>query len=187
VATVKEILDANEAKMHKRVELLRSDLAGIRTSRATPALLEKINISYYGVPTPVTQVASVTCPEPRMITIKPWEKKLMKDIEKAILTSDLGLNPSNDGSVIRLVLPQLTEERRKEIVKTVRKRVEEARVAVRGYRRDAIESIKKGEKGKTITEDDSKAGQDDAQKLTDKLMKEIDSICEKKEAEVMKV
>ena len=187
MATVQEILDANEAKMHKRVDLLRSDLASIRTSRATPALLEKINVSYYGVPTPITQVASVTAPEPRLLMIKPWEKKLMKDIEKAILTSDLGLNPSNDGQVIRLSLPQLTEDRRKEIVKTVRKRVEEARVAVRGYRRDAIEAIKKGEKAKQITEDDSKDGQDKAQKLTDKLMKEIDVVCEKKEAEVMKV
>ena len=185
--TVKEILDAHEAKMHKRVEILKGDLAAIRTSRATPSLLEKIEVDYYGAPTPIPQVASVTVPEPRMLMIKPWDKSMMKAIEKAILTSDLGLNPNNDGVVIRLSLPQLTEERRKELVKTVGKRVEEARVSIRNLRREVNEAIKKGEKARQITEDDAECGVEDAQKLTDKIMKDIDNVQARKEKEVMEV
>lgn len=187
MATVNEILTATESKMQKRVDVLRGDLAAIRTGRATPSLLDKITIDYYGTATPVTQVASVSVPEPRMIVVQPWDKSLMKSIEKAIMTSDLGLNPNNDGSVIRLVLPQLTEDHRKSLVKSVHKRAEEARVSIRNLRRDANEAIKKAEKAKQVTEDESKKGVEDMQKLTDKLIKEVDGVLAKKEKEVMEV
>ncbi|MBO5606126.1 MAG: ribosome recycling factor [Acidaminococcaceae bacterium] len=187
MATIEEMLASNEDKMKKTISYLREDLAGLRAGRATPALLNKIMVDYYGTPTPVNQVANVAVPEPRMIVITPWEKSMIKAISKAIMTSDLGLNPNTDGSVIRLNLPQLTEDRRKELVKTARKRTEEARVTVRGLRRDIIEGIKKAEKAKQVTEDDSKEGQENAQKLTDKMMKEIDKVIEAKEKEIMEV
>ena len=176
MATVKEIIELAESKMHKTTDVLRVDLASVRAGRATPALLEKVMVDYYGTPTPVNQVASVTVPEPRMIIIQPWEKNLLKDIERAIMKSDLGLNPNSDGAVIRLNLPQLTEERRKEIVKTVHKKSEDARVIVRNLRRDANDAVKKAEKAKEITEDEAKKGTDDIQKMTDKIIKEIDNI-----------
>ena len=144
-------------------------------------------VEYYGTPTPVTQVASVTVPEPRMIVIQPWEKTIMKDIEKAIMKSDLGLNPNSDGVCIRLNLPQLTEERRKDLVKVVHKKAEEYRVVVRNLRRDANDAIKKIEKAKEITEDEAKKGTEKVQKLTDKVMKEIDAVAANKEKEVMEV
>lgn len=187
MTTIEEMLASNEDKMKKTISYLREDLAGLRAGRATPALLNKIMVDYYGTPTPVNQVANVAVPEPRMIVITPWEKTMIKAISKAIMTSDLGLNPNTDGSVIRLNLPQLTEDRRKELVKTARKRTEEARVTVRGLRRDIIEGIKKAEKAKQVTEDDSKEGQENAQKLTDKMMKEIDKVIEAKEKEIMEV
>lgn len=187
MATVKEILETAEGKMHKTVDVLRVDLASVRAGRATPALLEKVMVDYYGTPTPVNQVASVTVPEPRMIIIQPWEKNLLKDIERAIMKSDLGLNPNSDGAVIRLNLPQLTEERRKEIVKTVHKKAEDARVIVRNLRRDANDAIKKAEKAKEITEDDVKKGTDDVQKMTDKIIKDVDAIMANKEKEVMEI
>jgi len=182
-----EILDTMESKMNKAVEFLRQDLAALRAGRATPALLNKIKVDYYGTPTPINQVANVSVPEPRTIVIQPWEKNMLKVISKAIMTSDLGLNPNTDSSVIRLNLPQLTEDRRKELVKTARKTTEEARVSVRNLRRDAIESIKKAEKAKTITEDDSKEGQTKVQKIHDKVMVEIDKVIEAKEKEIMEV
>ena len=187
MATVKEIIELAESKMHKTTDVLRVDLASVRAGRATPALLEKVMVDYYGTPTPVNQVASVTVPEPRMIIIQPWEKNLLKDIERAIMKSDLGLNPNSDGAVIRLNLPQLTEERRKEIVKTVHKKSEDARVAVRNLRRDANDAVKKAEKAKEITEDEAKKGTDDIQKMTDKIIKEIDNIMANKEKEVMEI
>ena len=144
-------------------------------------------VDYYGSPTPVTQVASVTVPEPRMIFIQPWEKNILKDIEKAIMKSDLGLNPNSDGICIRLNLPQLTEERRKDLVKVVHKKAEEYRVVVRNLRRDANDAIKKTEKAKEITEDEAKKGTEKVQKLTDKVMKEIDAAAANKEKEVMEV
>lgn len=144
-------------------------------------------VDYYGSPTPVTQVASVTVPEPRMIVIQPWEKNILKDIEKAIMKSDLGLNPNSDGICIRLNLPQLTEERRKDLVKVVHKKAEEYRVVVRNLRRDANDAIKKTEKAKEITEDEAKKGTEKVQKLTDKVMKEIDAAAANKEKEVMEV
>lgn len=187
MATVKEITATMEGKMHKSVDALRADLAGLRAGRATPALLEKVMVEYYGVPTPVTQVASVTVPEPRMIVIQPWEKNILKDIEKAIMKSDLGLNPNSDGSCIRLNLPQLTEERRKELVKVVHKKAEEFRIVLRNLRRDANEAIKKAEKAKEITEDDVKKGTETVQKITDRIMKDIDAASANKEKEVMEI
>ena len=173
--------------MHKSVDALKVDLAAVRTGRATPSLLDKITVEYYGTPTPIPQVASVSVPEARMLVIKPWDPSSLKAIEKAIQTSDLGLNPNNDGSVIRLNLPMLTEERRKELVKTVHKKAEETRIALRNLRRDANEAIKKAEKAKQITEDDSESGLEDIQKLTDKIMKDVDAVVARKEKEVMEV
>lgn len=174
-------------KMVKSIEALKVDLATIRAGRANPALLSKVLVDYYGTPTPVTQVANVAAPEPRLITVQPWEKNMVKEIEKAIMASDLGLNPSSDGVVIRLSIPQVTEERRKELVKQVGKKAEEYRVTVRNARRDANDAIKKMEKAKEITEDDSKKAIDDIQKGTDKRMKELEAIVAAKEKEIMEI
>ncbi|AFV03112.1 Ribosome recycling factor [Dehalobacter sp. UNSWDHB] len=182
-----EFLNDAEEKMHKTEEVLKKDLASVRAGRANPAVLDKVSVDYYGTPTPINQLANVSVPDPRMITIQPWDKSSIKDIEKAILKSDLGLMPSNDGMVIRLNIPQLTAERRAEIVKTVKKKAEDAKVAVRNIRRELIDEIKQLEKDKTVSEDDSKKGQEKAQKLTDKTVKDIDEILEKKEKEIMEV
>ncbi|RJE49157.1 MULTISPECIES: ribosome recycling factor [unclassified Dehalobacter] len=182
-----EFLNDAEEKMHKTEEVLKKDLASVRAGRANPAVLDKVSVDYYGTPTPINQLANVSVPDPRMITIQPWDKSSIKDIEKAILKSDLGLTPSNDGVVIRLNIPQLTAERRAEIVKTVKKKAEDAKVAVRNIRRELIDEIKQLEKDKTVSEDDSKKGQEKAQKLTDKIVKDIDDILEKKEKEIMEV
>lgn len=187
MAEIKEILSTAQTKMQKTIEVLRVDLASVRAGRASVSLLDKVMVEYYGTPTPVNQVASVTVPEPRMIVIQPWEKNLLKDIERAIMKSDLGLNPNSDGSVIRLNLPQLTEERRKELVKTVHKKAEDARVSIRNLRREANESVKKAEKAKEITEDEAKKANDDIQKMTDKFIKEVDTVMEHKEKEVMEI
>jgi ribosome recycling factor len=184
---INDVLHEAEEKMKKTVELLRKDLVSVRAGRANPAMLEKVSVDYYGTPTPVNQLANVSVPEPRMLVIQPWDKTSIKDIEKAILKSDLGLNPSNDGAVIRLIIPQLTAERRTEIVKTVRKKAEEAKVAVRNIRRELIDDIKQIEKGKLASEDEAKKGQDKAQKLTDKYIKDIDEVLAKKEIEIMEV
>ncbi len=152
--SVKDILTSHEEKMHKTIDALRRELASMRAGRATPALLDKISVDYWGTPTPVNQVANISVPEPRMITIQPWEKTMIGPIEKAILRSDLGLNPVNDGVVIRLSIPQLTKERRAEIVKVVHKKSEESRVGIRNIRRDANEAFKKLEKAKEISEDE---------------------------------
>ncbi len=181
------LLTQNEEKMDKAIEALKRDLASIRTGRASTTLLDRISVDYYGTPTPVKQVANVSAPEARLITIVPWERKMLGEIERAILKSDLGLNPNNDGTTIRLEIPQLTEERRKELSKRVSKDAEDAKVAIRNIRRDANESIKKMEKKKEITEDDSKETQANIQKLTDKKIKLIDEIKTKKEKEVMEV
>ena len=187
MAEIKEILSTAQTKMQKTIEVLRVDLASVRAGRASVSLLDKVMVEYYGTPTPVNQVASVTVPEPRMIVIQPWEKNLLKDIERAIMKSDLGLNPNSDGSVIRLNLPQLTEERRKELVKTVHKKAEDARVSIRNLRREANDSVKKDEKAKEITEDEAKKANDDIQKMTDKFIKEVDTVMEHKEKEVMEI
>ena len=184
---IKGIVSSNEERINKSIEAMKREFASLRAGRATPSLLEKVMVDYYGSPTPVTQVASVTVPEPRMIVIQPWEKNILKDIEKAIMKSDLGLNPNSDGICIRLNLPQLTEERRKDLVKVVHKKAEEYRVVVRNLRRDANDAIKKTEKAKEITEDEAKKGTEKVQKLTDKVMKEIDAAAANKEKEVMEV
>lgn len=187
MAEIKEILSTAQTKMQKTIEVLRVDLASVRAGRASVSLLDKVMVEYYGTPTPINQVASVTVPEPRMIVIQPWEKNLLKDIERAIMKSDLGLNPNSDGSVIRLNLPQLTEERRKELVKTVHKKAEDARVSIRNLRREANDCVKKAEKAKEITEDEAKKANDDIQKMTDKFIKEVDTVMEHKEKEVMEI
>lgn len=184
---VKEIIAQHEEKMDKTIEALKRELSSIRTGRASTSLLDRITVDYYGTPTPVKQVANVAAPEPRMITITPWEPKMLGEIEKAILKSDLGLNPNNDGKIIRLEIPQLTEERRKELSKKVSRIAEDSKVVIRNIRRDANETIKKMEKKKEVTEDDSKEGQENIQKLTDKKIKVIDEIKAKKEKEVMAV
>ena len=183
----KDILDAQEDKMKKTLEGLKKDYGTLRAGRAAPSLLDKVMVDYYGTPTPVNQLANVTVPEPRMIMIKPWDKKSLKDIEKAIMKSDLGLMPNSDGTVIRLAIPQLTQERRKELVKVVSKKAEEAKVAMRNIRRDGNEAIKKLEKNKQITEDDRKEAQEDMQKLLDKYIKLVDGTKATKEKEVMEV
>lgn len=184
---IKTLIDQHEEKMDKTIESLKRDLASIRTGRASTSLLDRITVDYYGAQTPVKQVANVSAPEPRLITIAPWDRKMLGAIEKAILKSDLGLNPNNDGTIIRLEIPQLTEERRKELKKRVSKDAEEAKVAIRNIRRDVNDTIKKMEKKKEVTEDDAKEGQDNIQKLTDKKIKTIDEIKAKKEKEVMEV
>lgn len=184
---VKNLFTQQEERMDKTIENFKKDLASIRTGRASTSLLDRVNVDYYGAPTPIKQVANVSAPEPRLITIVPWEKKMLGDIERAILKSDLGLNPNNDGSMIRLEIPQLTEERRKDLSKMVNKYAEETKVVIRNVRRDANEAIKKMEKGKEITEDESKKAQTDMQKLTDKKVKIVDEMKVKKDKEVMEV
>ncbi len=184
---VKDVLKQAEEKMKATVEHFRKELAGVKAGRATPALLDKVHADYYGTSTPVSQMATISAPEPRVLIIDPWDKSAMKAIEKAILTSDLGLNPNNDGKVIRLNLPPLTAERRKELVKTISKRAEEERVILRNQRRDSLEQLKKLQKDKHISEDDLKRAETDVQKLTDKFIKELDHVLETKEKEVLEV
>jgi ribosome recycling factor len=169
------------------MEAFRHELAGMKAGRATPALLEKLRVDYYGTPTPISQVANIDVPDSRTLTIKPWDRSMLKAIEKTILTSDLGLNPNNDGVLIRLSIPPMTEDRRKELVKVVHKRTEEERVAIRNIRRDANDLVKKAEKEKTASEDESKRAQDEVQKLTDKFIKDVDQIMAAKEKEIMEV
>lgn len=176
-----------EGKMEKTLDVLLDEFGSIRAGRANPHVLDRIKVDYYGTPTPIQQVGNINVPEARMIVIQPWEKSLLKSIEKAILTSDLGINPTNDGSVIRLVFPELTEERRKDLAKDVKKKGEAAKVAVRNIRRDANESLKKMEKNGDISEDDLKDGNDKIQKLTDKMIDKIDKAVETKTKEIMTV
>lgn len=173
--------------MDKAVEALRRDLSRVRTGRASVSILDDLRIDYYGTPTPLNQIGTLAVPEPRLITIQPWEKKLIPDIEKAILKSDLGLNPSSDGSVVRLAFPALTEERRKEMAKQVRKMGEEGKIAVRNARRDANEAIKKLLKDKAVSEDDEKRGEKEIQELTDDFVARIDKIVADKEKELMEI
>ena len=181
------ILLDTEERMEKALAALERDFQKLRTGRATTALVDGIKADYYGTPTPISQMASVAVPDSRTITIQPWDKGGISVVEKAILKSDLGLNPNNDGKIIRLEIPQLTEERRKELSKKVSKIAEDSKVVIRNIRRDANETIKKMEKKKEVTEDDSKEGQENIQKLTDKKIKVIDEIKAKKEKEVMAV
>ncbi|HHV71466.1 MAG TPA: ribosome recycling factor [Clostridia bacterium] len=182
-----ELFKDAEERMLKAEENLRREYASLRAGRATPALLDRIMVDYYGTPTPINHLANISVPDPRMLVIQPWDKNVLSHIEKAILKSNLGLTPTNDGSVIRLNIPQLTEERRKELVKAVKKMAEEAKVAIRNIRRDANERLKNMEKNGEISEDDSKRHQDEIQKLTDKYIKEVEKIQIAKEKEIMEV
>jgi len=174
-------------KMERALEALKKDLAGIRTGRASLSIFEGINVDYYGAPTPINQVATMAIPESRLITIQPWEPKLISEIEKAIQKSDLGLNPANDGKIIRIAIPPLTEERRKQIIKHVHKRVEEAKVSTRNIRREGNEEIKRLEKEEHISEDETKRTLDEIQKLTASYIKRAEEIMSHKEAELMEV
>ena len=176
-------LKAYEDKMVKSLDFLKTDLQGIRAGRANPHVLDKIKVDYYGTPTPIQQVGNVAVPEARIIQISPWEKNLLKEIEKAILASDIGITPTNDGNTIRLVFPELTEERRKQIAKDVKKKGEDAKVAIRNIRRDGVEMVNKL-KGSDVSEDEMKDMENDLQKMTDKYIKEIDTAVEEKNKEV---
>ena len=184
---IKDLLKDAESRMRSAIQVLHDDLAAIRTGRASPSLVEKLPIEYYGTPTPLMQLASISVPEPRTLTIKPFDGTTLKAIEKAILTSDLGLNPNNDGKVIHLNLPPLNEERRRDLVKHVHHRLEEARVAVRNIRRDSHNDMRDFEKEKLISEDDLGRGEAELQKLTDRYIEEIAEHGKKKEAEIMEV
>ncbi|MBQ8298804.1 MAG: ribosome recycling factor [Clostridia bacterium] len=176
-----------EEKMKKTLNVLDSQLGEIRAGRANPKVLDKILVSYYGVPTPINQMANIMVPEARMITIQPWDASILKDIEKEIQKSDLGINPTNDGKMIRLVFPELTEERRKALVKDIKKIAEDTKVAIRSIRRDGIEEFKAKEKASEITEDDLRDAEEKIQKLTDKYVAEIDAACADKEKEIMSI
>ena len=182
-----ERLKTFEEKMKKTIGNLDGELSAIRAGRANPNVLNKIVVDYYGTPTPIQQVANVSVPEARMIQIQPWEKSMVREIEKAIMTSDLGINPTNDGTTVRLLFPELTEDRRKELVKDVKKKGEAAKVAIRNIRRDAIDSIKKMEKAGDISEDDLKQGEEKIQKITDKMIEKVDKAIETKTKEIMTV
>ena len=179
-------LQLYDDKMKKAIDFLASDYATIRAGRANPHVLDKIRVDYYGTPTPIQQVGNVTVPDPRIIQIAPWEKSLLKEIEKAIMTSELGINPTNDGSVIRLVFPELTEERRKDLVKDIKKKAEEGKVAIRNIRRDGNDAFKKLSK-EDVSEDEIKQFGDQLQKLTDKYIKDVDKLMEEKSKEIMTV
>lgn len=184
---IKDILTDAEHRMRSAIQVLHDDLAAIRTGRASPGLVEKLSIEYYGSPTPLMQLASISVPEPRTLTIKPFDASTLKLIEKAIMSSDLGLNPNNDGKVIHLNLPPLNEERRRDLVKHVHHRLEEARIAVRNIRRDSHNDMRDFEKEKLITEDDLERGEEDLQKLTDRFVEEIAQHGKSKEIEIMEV
>ena len=184
---MQEEIKIYEEKMHKSYDALINEYSTIRAGRANPKVLDKLRVDYYGTPTPIQQVANISVPEPRMLQIQPWEKSLIKAIEKGILTSDLGINPNNDGSVIRLVFPELTEERRKELAKDIKKKGENTKVAVRNIRRDANDAFKKKEKAGEISEDDQERGIEKIQKLTDKKIEQIDEAVEAKSKEILTV
>lgn len=176
-----------ESRMDKTIEVLKQNLSEVRAGRANPAILNKVSVEYYGTPTPINQVAGISVPEARLIVIQPWDVSILKEIEKAILASDIGINPNNDGKVIRLAFPELTEERRKELVKDIKKMAEESKVAVRAIRRDGIDKAKAMQKNSEITEDELRSAEDSIQKLTDKKIEEIDRVLADKEKEVMNV
>ncbi len=184
---LKEILNEGRVAMDKAIKALRRDMARVRTGRASISLLDDVMVDYYGTPSPLSQVASLSVPEPRLITIQPWEKNLISDIERAIFKADLGLNPSSDGQIIRLPIPALTEERRKEMAKQVRKMGEDARISIRSARREANETLKLLEKDKEITADDLKQGEKEVQQLTDDYVAKIDVAVKEKEQELMEV
>lgn len=183
---VKEIISSAEENMKKTVDVVRKEFASMRAGRATPALVDKVTVSYYGTPTPLNQLANISVPEARILLIQPWDKSALPEIERAIMKSDLGITPTSDGTVIRLAIPQLTQERRTELVKVSKKKAEEGRVAIRNIRRDVNDTIKAKQK-EGVPEDEVKRGQDEMQKLTDKYIKEIDELVKSKEQEIMQV
>jgi ribosome recycling factor len=187
LAVIRDVLKETGEKMEKTVENFRRNLMGMRAGRATPALLEKVRVDYYGSPTPVNQLATITVPEPRLLVIQPWDKSMVGAVEKAILKSDLGLTPTSDGAVVRLAIPQLTEQRRSELVRTVRRMAEEERVAVRNVRREAREWIEELEREGEVSEDDARRGQEQLQQLTDRSIERIGQLLEAKEKEIMEV
>ena len=184
---IEDLLKETEERMSKAVTALKNDLMTIRTGRASPSLVERLPVEYYGALTPLNQLATISAPEPRLLTIRPWDASSLSAIEKAILKSDLGLTPNNDGKIIRLVIPRLTEERRQELVKVVAKRLEEARVAIRNCRRDGISDLREFENEKLISEDEFYRGKDKMQELTDKFTERVDEVGQNKEQEIMEV
>ena len=184
---LQDVLDTAKEKMKKSCAVYEQNLMGLRAGRANPQLLDRILVDYYGTPTPINQIGNISSPEPRLLVIAPWEAKMIPQVDKAIQKSDLGLNPSNDGKIVRLVFPELNEERRKELTKVASKGAEETKVAIRSIRRDAIEQIKKLKKNSEITEDDQRDAEEDMQKITDKAIKDVDEIYTKKEKEIMEV
>ncbi|MCH5203600.1 MAG: ribosome recycling factor [Oscillospiraceae bacterium] len=184
---MKEVIEKTKERMEKCIAALGNELASIRAGRANPAVLDRINVEYYGTPTPINQMASISVAEARILVVTPYDKSQLKPIEKAIQASELGINPTNDGSVLRIVFPQLTEERRKELCKTVSKTCEESKVAVRNVRRDGMDKIKAKKKANEITEDDVKEAEKDIQKLTDKYIEKVDNIGEEKNKEIMSI
>ena len=184
---IKEVLADCESRMQKTISVFEGDLKAVRAGRATPSLLDKITVEYYGSQVPIKQVGNVTAPEPRLLVVQPWDKTVIPQIEKAIMQSDLGLNPNNDGTVIRLNIPQLTSERRQKLLKVIRKMGEECKVAIRNIRRDANDEVKMLESEKEITEDDSRKGLEQVQELTNKYVKETDVVLKKKEEEILDV
>lgn len=180
-----EVYKETTNKMGKTLQVLKSDLASVRAGRANPHLLDRIMINYYGTPTPINQIGNITSPEPRLLVISPWEPKLISVIEKEIMKSDIGITPSNDGKIIRLVFPELTEERRKELVKVINKYGEESKIAIRSIRREANDTLKKMKKSNDITEDDQKNGETEIQNITDDYIKKVDDIVKEKEQEIM--
>jgi ribosome recycling factor len=182
---IKDLLDETEYRMNKAVDALRDDLVTIRTGRASPALVERLPVEYYGTPTPLNQLATISVPEPRLLAIRPWDPNALADIERAILKSELGLTPSNDGKIIRLTIPRLTEGRRQELVKIVGKRVEEGKIAIRNIRRDAIEDLRVLESEKLVSEDEFYRAKDDIQEITDDFIVKMDEIGRDKEREIM--
>lgn len=184
---IKDILDAAKEKMGKSAAVYQREMVALRAGRANPQVLDRITVDYYGTPTPLNQIGNISSPEARMLVISPWESKMIPQIEKAIQKSDLGLNPTNDGKVVRLIFPELNEERRRELTKVASKGAEETKVAIRSIRRDAIEQFKKMKKNSEITEDEERKAEEDAQKLTDAAIKDVDAIYAAKEKEIMEV
>ena len=184
---IDDIMNTAREKMQKSCAAYERDMMGLRAGRANPKLLDRIMVDYYGTPTPIPQIGNISSPEPRLLVIAPWEAKLIPQVEKAIQKSDLGLNPSNDGKIIRLVFPELNEDRRRDLTKVASKGAEETKIAIRNIRRDAVEQIKKMKKNSEITEDDQKDAEEEIQKMTDKAIKDVDAIYAKKEKEIMEV
>lgn len=182
-----DLLNNAEQRMEKTISVLEKEFATVRAGRANPAVLDKITVDYYGVPTPINQMAAISVPEPRLLQIQPWDASTLSSIEKAIQTSDLGINPNNDGKVIRLAFPPLTEERRRDLVKDVRKMAEEGKIAIRAIRRDAIDKLKQKKKNSEISEDEMIDYEKKVQNLTDKFCKEVDELCQKKEKDILEI